>query len=208
MKRHLRLFQVLEEAASWKKNAAPPRYPVRDMLAIVRQKMRADTAALVLIGARSCRLITSASAEDTDERLDRRVRLIEVVKKLRARGLRSLLGVQLTARRARGTLYVGLRANREFTPAEIERLEILSATLCIHLDNAQRQAALQDRLDALMKKLAATLLTDAKRDLMVGMVATAAPKLRGQCRRPRPRFRPRMRYGRGRRREPVARSCP
>jgi hypothetical protein len=215
MKRHLRLFQVLEEAARWKKSALPPQYPVRNMLAIVRQKMRAETAALFLIGARTCRLITSASANDSDERLDRCVRLtegempaghgaaataaeiltmeVEVAKKLRACGLRSLLGVPLTARRTRGTLFIGLRANRRFIRAEIERLEMLSATLCIHLDNAQRQAALQNRVDEHMKELVATLLYAADRDPVVGLVGTAARKQRAQCRRPRPRSRLMMR---------------
>jgi hypothetical protein len=215
MKRHLRLFQALEETARWEKNAGPAQYPVREMLAIVRQKMHAETAALVLIGARSCRLITSASADDTDERFDRSLRLVEgetpagrgaavtvagilrmeleVAKKLRAYGLRSLLGVRLTARRMRGTLYIGLRANRGFTVAEIERLEMLSATLCIYLDNAQPQAAPQDRVDDLAKELVATLLHDADPDPLVGMVATAAPRRRVPCWRPRPRSGPRTR---------------
>jgi hypothetical protein len=207
MKRHLRRFQVLEEAASRKKNAVPLQYPVRDMLAIVRQKMHADTAALVLIGARSCRLITSASADETDERLDRRVRLVEVAKKLRAYGLCSLLGVRLTTRRTRGALYIGLRANRGFTRAEIERLETLSATLCVHLDNSRPRAAPQNRGDDLGRELVATLLRGADRDPLLGVVATAAPQRRARCRRPRQRFGPRMRGGKGRRREPITRTC-
>ena len=93
----------------------------------------------------------------------------------------------------RGTLYIGLRANRGFTGAEIERLEMLSATLCIHLDNAQRQAAPQNRVDDLAKELVATLLHYADRDPLVDMVATAAPRRRARCWRPRPRSGPRMR---------------
>jgi hypothetical protein len=215
MKRRVRLFQVLEEAARWKRTALLSQCPVREMLAIVRRKLDADTAALVLIGARSCRLITSAAAGDTDERLDRSFRLIEgempagqgaavtvgdirpieleVATKLRARGLPSLLGVRLTARRTRGTLYIGLRDNRAFTGAELERLKLLSATLANHLDNVQPQAPPQSRVDVLAKELVAILLRDGDREPSLAVAATAAPRRRARCRRPRSRSGSRMR---------------
>ena len=215
MKRRVRLFQVLEEAARWQRTALLPQCPVREMLAIVRRKMDAETAALVLIDVRSCRLMTSAAAGDTDERLDRSVRLIEgemragqgaavtggdirsidleVATKLRARGLRSLLAVRLTAGRARGTLYIALRGNRAFTGAEVARLKMLTAILASHLDKAQRRAAPQNRVDDLAKELVATLLNGGDRGPLLGAAATAAPKRRARCRRPRPRSGRRMR---------------
>jgi GAF domain-containing protein len=217
MKRAVRLREVLEEAARLKKAARPPTDPVSGMLAIVRQKMDAEAAALVLISARSCRLITSALAGDADERLDVGVRstcgetavgqdgaiaadippmVLAVTKRLRASGIRSLLGIRLSAGRLWGTLYVGLGANRRFTAAEIERVEMFGAVLSINLDNAQRYAALQNPVDELTKELAGPLVHEANRDLPGRRVATAAPRQRAHYKCPRRRSRSGMHIGR------------
>jgi GAF domain-containing protein len=136
------------------------------MLAIVRKTMEAETAALLLFGARSCRLMTSGAAGFADQELDpcvgrsdgrpgdgtvaadTRAVELDVTKKLREGGVRALLGVRLPMRRLQGALYIGLRANRMFTRGEITLLDRLGVALSVQLDHAHHQASL-NRVDKL-----------------------------------------------------------
>ena len=141
----------------------------------MREALGADAAALLLYDAGSDRLIMTASigfaAGAIDEVaavtsstvvgqvalepagvlvVDSEATSLELAAPLRQAGIRSLLGVRLSAAQTLfGVLYVGTRSQREFTPGDIRRLESLGDRITLHLENAQLSARLRDKIEQL-----------------------------------------------------------
>ena len=205
LKRYTRLLHnIASEAVGFHENALPVRERLNKALALVMEAMGAETAALLLLDASSNELIMSASTGDAHEHLaehvssldaatyagkiasiegeaiavsDSETTQLEVTEPLRNSGIHSLLGMRLSAHHLlRGVVYIGIREKRAFTASEVRRLESLSETLTVHLDNAQLYSALRQTTDraAVAEQLRERFVSVLMRDLKGPLTAARA----------------------------------
>jgi signal transduction histidine kinase len=194
-KRDLRL---LAEAFRDSMDGTSPLSPARlaEALDVVMGAMKADTAALLLYDVTNHDLVMAASVGLADEGLtgyarslgpgslegaiaasgktstiyDVQTTTLDVTDALRNSGISGVLGVRLPQYRALlGVMYIGLREQRTFAPAEMRRLEALAERLALHLDNAKLYAEVVDHVAAL----------GAERRLRDQFVSLVAHDLRG-----------------------------
>jgi signal transduction histidine kinase len=174
-KRYGRLIQDVVSEAQHGGDGLP--WPLADRLgqlvALVREAMAGDSAALLLRDARTERLATAAASgiesyesfavetlaqpdsfvgrvtrtEEGTVCVDVATTELRVDEALRRAGIRMLLGVRLPLRRALvGVLEVGRREPRPFGANELRRFESLAERLTLHLDTASLYAQLDERM--------------------------------------------------------------
>jgi signal transduction histidine kinase len=177
-KRYLRLLQTIADEAI-RSEAAPLGTRLREVLELIMEAMEAQTAAICLFDAVTRRLVVASSAGRAEQELGRQVSNIgagtlegaiaerevatavedvatttlDVSEALRKSGIHAVLGVRLPPRHSLvGILYIGLEAQRSFSPRELRRLEALGDKLTLHLDSARLYAELRSQVRALSRE--------------------------------------------------------
>lgn len=172
-KRYARLIQnVVTDSLHSGHGALPVREKLGEILGLVCEALGAHAAALSLYDAPTNHLIMTASTGFDSGAVDEVAAVarssfvgnvaleqeavlvvdtadttLEIGEPLRRSGIRSLLGVRLTAGQTLvGVLYVGARSARDFTPSDVRRLESLGDRITLHLDNAQLSARLREKI--------------------------------------------------------------
>jgi signal transduction histidine kinase len=178
MKLHLRRLRELDEPGR-------PAGPIaRQSLEVIVEALGANAAVLRLFHGESNELVRCVSVGDAGEAVEDHLRAVlgddlhgdaitksdvdliklEVSEQLVRCGIRSLLGVRLSSHHSlRGVLYVGLRARRAFTAAEVRLLESLGDALTVQLDHA-------DLFATLVTRGADSVAEGGMRDRFVGLV--------------------------------------
>ncbi len=203
----LLLERVCTHAGGGPEHSIPLRLLLDELLGVIMAAMGAQTAALLLLEAGGDRLIMSASTGDADEHLEQYVSGLDastfagqltsaggeavtladaettelaVSNTLRHSGIHSVLGIRLAAGHLlRGVLYVGVREHRRFTLSEIRRMEGLSSTVTMHLDNALLHAAQREQAEAastegeLRERFVSVLMHDLMGPLSAAMANAA-----------------------------------
>jgi signal transduction histidine kinase len=202
-----RLQEIATDGVGLHEDGEPLRQRLREMLAVVMEAMAADTAALLLLDAKSHQLIMSASTGVADEKLEQyansddaatfagKIASIEgeaiavddaattelaVTDTLRTSGIHSLLGIRLSAHHSlRGVVYIGIREQRRFSPDEVKRLEKLGDALTLHLENARLYGALRAKMEeARIVAARSQRFASALLHELKGPLATASDDLR------------------------------
>lgn len=200
-KRYARLIQdVVSEAIQAGDGDLPIRAQMTGVLDLVREALGADAAALLLYDAKSERLVSTASTGLAGGSLEEYIAEVSpqsfvgkvatephavfvrdtdttplgLSDSLRSSGIRSLLGVRLSAAEGLvGVLFVGSKRQRTFTPSEVRRLESLGDRLTLHIENAQLSARLREKLGQL-QLFVDVLAHDLRGPLTTALLSAAA----------------------------------